>query len=178
MRPLPTIERISAGPFSLRPWTMDDVPVVQEAGSDPYIVAVTTVPDSGSADDAADFIRRQWKRRADGTGYSFAIKDSADVAVGQIGLWLRHVDAGRAELGYWTAPSARRRGVAGHALRALADWAETQLHIPRLHLFVEPSNAASIATAERCGFLREGLLRSWQEIAGTRRDMYVYARVR
>lgn len=139
---------------------------------------MTTVSAGGGAHEAADFVRRQWGRLADGAGYSFAIADRTDLAVGQIGLWLRDADAGRAELGHWTAPSARGRGVAGHALRALTDWADTQLRIPRLQLFVEPWNAASVATAERCGFVREGLLRSWQDIAGTRRDMYVYARVR
>ncbi|MEV0456377.1 hypothetical protein [Catellatospora methionotrophica] len=32
-------------------------------------------------------------------------------------------------------------------------------------------------TAERAGFQREGLLRSWMELGGQRRDMLLYARV-
>jgi ribosomal-protein-alanine N-acetyltransferase len=37
---------------------------------------------------------------------------------------------------------------------------------------------ASIKTAERAGYEREGLLRSHQEIGGRRRDMLLYASIR
>ncbi len=49
--------------------------------------------------------------------------------------------------------------------------------IPRLELYVEPWNLASIRTAEMSGFKREGLLRSWQEVGDERKDMYMYARL-
>jgi RimJ/RimL family protein N-acetyltransferase len=42
-------------------------------------------------------------------------------------------------------------------------------------LYVEPWNVASIRTAEGAGFQREGLLRSWQEVGGVRKDMYMYS---
>lgn len=48
----------------------------------------------------------------------------------------------------------------------------------RLQLFVEPWNVASIRTAERAGFEREGLLRSWREVAGKRRDFLCFSRIR
>ena len=51
-----------------------------------------------------------------------------------------------------------------------------QLH--RLELYIEPWNLASIRTAERAGYEREGLLRSHQEIAGERCDMVLYAAIR
>jgi ribosomal-protein-alanine N-acetyltransferase len=73
------------------------------------------------------------------------------------------------------AASARGRGAAGHAVAAIARWAFTGLRIPRLELYVEPWNQASIRTAERAGFRREGLLRSWQEVGGQRRGMYMYS---
>jgi RimJ/RimL family protein N-acetyltransferase len=52
-----------------------------------------------------------------------------------------------------------------------------ELQVPRLELYVEPWNTASVKTAERAEFQREGLLRSWQQVGGTRRDMYIYARL-
>ncbi|WP_373861389.1 GNAT family N-acetyltransferase [Nocardia grenadensis] len=73
--------------------------------------------------------------------------------------------------------SARGHGVAAHALTAMATWALEELHIPRLQLYVEPWNRASIRTAERAGFVREGLLRSWQKVGERRRDMFMYARL-
>ncbi len=47
-----------------------------------------------------------------------------------------------------------------------------------MQLFVEPWNEASVRTAERAGYVREGLLRSHQEIGGRRRDMLLFAAVR
>lgn len=174
---LPPLPRLDAGPYTLREWAVSDVAAVQEAATDPYIVAVTTVPSPCSTNEALAFVERQWSRLASGAGYSFAVADSTNRTVGQIGLWVRDLDAGRAELGYWTVPSATGRGVATHALGALSDWAQRELRIPRLQLFVEPWNTGSTKTAERCGYQREGLLRSWQEISGERRDLYVYSRI-
>ena len=39
---------------------------------------------------------------------------------------------------------------------------------------VEPWNEGSWRAAERAGFVREGLLRSWQRVGDERRDMYMY----
>ena len=60
---------------------------------------------------------------------------------------------------------------------ALSEWVRAELHIPRLELYVEQWNEASIHTAEAAGFLREGLLHSWQRVDGVRRDMWMYSLV-
>ena len=45
-----------------------------------------------------------------GEGYSFAIADEVTGgAIGQIGLWLRNLDHGRASTGYWVADQSRLR---------------------------------------------------------------------
>jgi ribosomal-protein-alanine N-acetyltransferase len=48
-------------------------------------------------------------------------------------------------------------------------------HIPRRGLYVEPWNTPSIRTAERAGFRREGLLRSWETVGGERRGMLMFS---
>ena len=75
-------------------------------------------------------------------------------------------------------PSARGHGHATEALVAATwfGWTIPELH--RIALHIEPWNTPSIRTAERAGYQREGLLRSYQEIAGERRDMLLYAAVR
>jgi RimJ/RimL family protein N-acetyltransferase len=173
-----TVPTLTAGPFRLRPFTLADIDAVREAASDPYIPLITTVPAAFTEDEGRRFIERQWSRAEQGTGYSFAIADAdTDRAVGQIGLWLKDLGEGRASAGYWLVRSARGRRAAARALQALALWALHELQIPRLELHVEPWNTASIMTAGKAGFQREGLLRSWQEVDGTRRDMYMYARL-
>ncbi|MER6952211.1 GNAT family protein [Nonomuraea sp. NPDC000554] len=174
--PLIVPELSASERFLLRPWRLDDVAAVQEASEDPYIPLITTVPSSYSDAEGAAFIRRQWSRAVDGVGYSFAIADAGDdQAVGQIGLWPG--PRGRASVGYWVARSARGQGVACAALRAVASWGLEGLGIPRLELHVEPWNAPSWKAAERAGFVREGLLRSWQDVGDERRDMYVYSKL-
>ena len=59
--------------------------------------------------------------------------------------------------------------------QALA-WTIPALH--RVELYIEPWNTGSVRTAEKAGYQREGLLKGYQEIAGTRRDMYLYAALR
>jgi RimJ/RimL family protein N-acetyltransferase len=45
----------------------------------------------------------------------------------------------------------------------------------QLHAF--PENVASQRVAEKAGFTREGLLRSYREIRGVRRDLIAYSLV-
>jgi hypothetical protein len=69
-------------------------------------------------------------------------------------------------------------GLAGRALAALATWAFEAIDMVRLELLLEPWNVGSIRTAERTGFVREGLLRQAQRVGDERRDMFIYARLR
>jgi ribosomal-protein-alanine N-acetyltransferase len=162
--------------FRLRAWSLDDLPLVQEAGSDPYIPKITTVPADYTDEAGQAFLQQQWDRATTGEGYPFVIAELAtDRAVGAIGLWLQDIDAGRASIWYWVAPSARGRSTAQETLQAVREWAFRTLRIPRLELYVEPWNEASIRSAERAGFQREGLMRSWDTVGGERRDMFMYS---
>jgi [ribosomal protein S5]-alanine N-acetyltransferase len=174
-----TVPVLAAGPFRLRPFTLDDLDVVREAARDPYIPLITTVPVPCSDDAGRQFIERQWARAQDGTGYSFAIADAATGrAAGHIGLWCRDIGQGRATIGYWVAAPARGRHAAGHALAAVVRWAFGELGVPRLELCVEPWNVASARTALVTGFRREGRLRGWRDIGGERKDFDLYAMLR
>ncbi len=163
----------------LRPWSMADLPAVVDASYDPVIPLITSVPPNGSEQECREYIERQWARAREGDGYSFAVCAATEPgsAAGHIGLWPSAGDTARASTGYWLTASARGIGLAARALATLASWAFTETGVARMHLYVEPWNVASIRTAERAGFAREGLLRSWLRIGDQRRDMYVYARL-
>ena len=175
------VPTLFAPPYRLRPWELSDLDLVREASGDPYIPLITSVPSAFSEAEGVAFIERQWSRARLGQGYPFVIAGAAtDRGVGVIGL--RNVDEGRVSIGYWVVKPARGRGTAAHALRAVAAWGLGELRIPRLELTVEPWNVASIVTAERCGFHREGLLRAWSLRAwnrvGTERcDVFMYSRL-
>ncbi|GAA1394158.1 GNAT family protein [Luteococcus peritonei] len=180
VRMLPELmPRLEDGHVTLRAFEDRDADLVQSVADDPLIPLITTVPTSGTHDDALAFIERQQRRLTEGTGYSFVIADVAsDEAIGQISLWLANIDQGRASTGYWVAPQFRRQGRVRAALALLSEWAMSLPEVERLELYVEPWNEGSWRAAEACGFVREGLLRSWQRVGDEPQDMYVYTRVR
>ncbi len=174
---IPTTVPTLTGPLvQLRAWEDRDAALIRSVASDPVIPLITSVPSSGSDEAITSYLHRQHQRTKDGTGFSFAIADiRSKQAVGNIGLWTRDYDRGRLTIGYWVAEEFRHRGHAQDALATLTKWAVTLPGVGRLQLFVEPWNEGSWRLAEACGFMREGLLRRWQEVGGQRRDMWVYS---
>lgn len=165
--------------FRLRPFEPKDAQLVREASLDPLIPLITTVPSNGTDKEIFDFIDRQHHRLVERSGYSYAIADaSSDQALGQIGLWLKDAGQGRASIGYWVGPRHRNKGIVSAALDAVSGWGLSLPGIYRLELYVEPWNEGSWRAAERCGYMREGLLHSWQEVGGQRKDMYMYSRLK
>jgi len=166
-------------PVVLRAFVDSDADLVRSVAEDPVIPLVTTVPTSGTRPDALAFIARQHSRVASGAGFSFAVLGSASgEPVGQIGLWLRNVAEGRASVGYWIAARYRRRGYAVAAPDAISRWGRSLDGVFRMELHVEPWNEGSWRAAERIGYQREGLLRSWRFIGDERRDLYLYSLLR
>jgi ribosomal-protein-alanine N-acetyltransferase len=173
---MPVIEH---APVVLREFGDSDIGVVLSAAEDPLIPLITTVPAAGGLGEALAYIQRQRQRLPSGAGYSFAIADIATgEAVGQIGLWLRDLNVGRASTGYWIGPEHRRRGYASAALTAITAWGLALDGVHRIELHAEPWNRGSWRAAERAGYQREGLLRSWQQVGDERCDMYVYSVLR
>jgi [ribosomal protein S5]-alanine N-acetyltransferase len=164
------------GSVVLREFTDDDVHLAVELGDDPYIPLIGSLPAFPTTQQALEWIHRQRGRLAEGIGLSFAIADAeSDKAVGAIGLWLQNLSAGRATVGYSVSAAHRGCGIASSALKALTTFAWTIPALYRVELFIEPWNNSSIRVAEASGYQQEGLLRSHQEIGGTRRDMLLYA---
>ncbi|GAB3187612.1 GNAT family N-acetyltransferase [Nesterenkonia suensis] len=155
-----------------------DVVMARELSTDPYVPLIGSLPAHGTVEELLAWIRRQQGRHAEGAGFAFTIADADDAPVGHCGLWLRELDQGRATAGYALAPSARGRGLAADALTALTQFGWTVEGLHRIELLIEPWNTASVRTADRAGYRREGLLHSHQEIGGRRCDMLLYAALR
>ena len=167
------------GSIVLREFTDEDVHLAVELGDDTYIPLIGSLPPHPSAQQAVEWISRQRGRLTEGRGLSFAIADvESNEAVGAIGLWLQNLSTGRATAGYSVASAHRGRGVASSALTALTTFAWTIPALYRVELYIEPWNNSSVHVAEASGYQREGLLRSHQEIGGTRRDILLYAATR
>jgi RimJ/RimL family protein N-acetyltransferase len=166
-----------AGDVLLRPWRAADVPGIVLAFSDPVMQRFSwrTAPYTGT--DARGYLAEQEEARLRGEGLNFALVEphDQDVVLGCVSLSEVRVDQGRAAVGYWLAPQGRGRGAATQAVRLLARWAFADLGLARLELTCGPDNEASQHVAERCGFSREGLLRSHVPFKGGRRDSVIYS---
>lgn len=63
---------------------------------------------------------------------------------------------GVAELGYTVFEAYRRQGIAWSAARCMMRWAREEHGVRRFRVSISPDNAASLALAEKLGFVRTG----------------------
>jgi RimJ/RimL family protein N-acetyltransferase len=128
--------------------------------ADPDVLRFTRIPEPPPVGFAGTWIESYDQGRADGTRQGFAAVDGAGTFVG-LGLAV-HIDreGAEAELGYIVTSQAKGRGVGTAILRRLTDWAFTELGAERLCLVIDVENHASQRIAERCGYQREGVMRS------------------
>jgi RimJ/RimL family protein N-acetyltransferase len=160
----------------LRAWRRSDVAAAHRATLDPLIPRFTRVPEANTERNVRAYLLEQEPRRRAGEEIAFAIADARDEQLlGAIALGRFSWPDARAEIGYWLAPWARGRGIASRAVRLLARWALVDVGLARLELRTDAENAASQRVAERCGFVREGTLRSHEDLKGRRRDVIVFS---
>ena len=82
-----------------------------------------------------------------------------------------------AEIAYDLSPKTWGKGIATSVCQALVAWAHTHVGLLRVQATALESNAPSIAVLERCGFLREGYLRSYRLVRGRPGNFFMYSHV-
>ncbi|QUI36038.1 GNAT family N-acetyltransferase [Streptomyces alfalfae] len=161
----------------MRAWRPGDAATVLAAFSAPEMDRQADRPvDSLAA--ASRWIERRAADREAGTAYAFAVVDEADVPLGNVAVSAVNRVHGTAWVSYWTSLAARGRGTATAGLRALTDWAFTDLRLHRLELGHRTNNPASCAVARAAGFTVEGLQREKLVYGGVRYDVELHARLR
>jgi RimJ/RimL family protein N-acetyltransferase len=109
----------------------------------------------------------------------FAIEDAATGEflgfAALVGLSLEEQEA---EAGYLVPSRHRGRGIATRALRLLTEWAFAELPLERIELKIDTANVPSEVVAERCGYVKEGVLRSTYLKQGLRSDTAIWSRLR
>ena len=156
----------------LRPPDERDVSAIGRGIDDPDVIRAFGRA-TMSAERLLGMNRRRW---AEGTGATFAICDVDGRCVGHV--FVNITGPRRGSVGYWLLPEARGRGLATRAVRLISAWALRDLGLERVGLSTEPSNLASQRVAERCGFQREGIFRSFTEIDGRRIDYVILSLLR
>ena len=144
------------------------------ACADPEVVRwIPRIPTPYSEQDAREFLEHAEKGWEEGTSFGFAITErTGGLTVGSIGVSLNGANG---EVGYFVFAGHRRRGIGERALRLVSRWALEELGLARLQLTTMVGNYASSRLAEKVGFQREGVLRSWLDNRGTRADVVMYS---
>ena len=78
------------------------------------------------------------------------------------------------ELGYWLDQSYVGKGYMTECVKAIIEYAKTELHMKSVNAFVITGHQKSIALLERLGFARKELLKNDTENKGKEVDRYWY----
>jgi ribosomal-protein-alanine N-acetyltransferase len=161
--------------FELRPWRMEDAPVLARHANNKKIADNLRdgFPHPYTPDDAKRFISACLS--AGETRQCLRAISIDGEAAGSIGVFLKEdVYAKDAELGYWLAEPYWGRGVMTKAVRDITARAFAVYDIVRI--FAEPfaENAASRRVLERAGFTLEGVLKQSVYKNGRIQDSCIY----
>lgn len=173
-------ERIETDRLVLRrPLASDAVAMFARYAADPDVVRFLSWPRHLSVDETRAFIEfsdAEWQRWPAGP---YVIESRKD---GQLlgGTGLAFETPFRAATGYVLARDAWGAGYATEALEAVVSIAPG-VGVRRLYALCHPDHPASRRVLEKCGFIREGLLRSHSEFPNLRPgqpgDVLCHARV-
>ena len=162
----------------LRPPAPDDVDAIALECQDPEIPRYTRISSPYHRADAVQFVEDSGRAWVDGTSAAFVIAaPDDDTVLGSVGLMRIDPDRPVAEIGYWVAAAARRRGIATRAVVLVSRWAVLDLGIARVELMTRPENVASQGVAARSGFTREGMLRSYTKLGCGLSDVVMFSLV-
>jgi RimJ/RimL family protein N-acetyltransferase len=162
----------------LKPLTAANLDAMEELVTDADVLRFTRVPDPPPSGFVQSWYGVYEEGRRDGTREAFAIVDPPTGQFLGIAVVPTIDRAARtAELGYVVAPAARGRGVGTDALRLLTEWAFSELGMERLELLISIENERSKRVAARCGYVREGVLRSHHFKGDLREDTEIWSRL-
>jgi RimJ/RimL family protein N-acetyltransferase len=150
---------------------------VSQLVTDPDVLRFTRIPEPVPEDFARAWLNRYEGGRRDGTREAFVAVSSAGEFLGLALALAIDRQAAELELGYVVAPAARGQGVATAMLTCLTEWAFSEVGARRITLIIDVENAGSQRVAQRCGYTREGVMRSIYLKPGRRVDAELWSRL-
>lgn len=145
--------------------------------TDAAALRFTRLPEPVPPGFAQEWVARYEQGRVSGVNDGFAVFTPDGAFAGLALAPAVDRDAREVELGFIVAPGARGRGVATEALRWLTAWAFGELGALRAYLVINRENEPSRRVARRCGYVREGLLRSLHLKGDVRVDAEIWSRL-
>jgi len=172
-RALPQSEHVL---IEVRPIVVADIPPWFECLTDPAVYEHT----SWNVQTPDELSHYAWSTSTEEPSSltRFAIAERATgLLVGTVGFHSVSPQNRTAEIAYDLVPSYWGKGIATYACGLLTSWAHQSCDILRVQAAVLQSNERSARVLSRCGFEREGLLRSYRLVRGVPGDFWSYAHV-
>lgn len=143
----------------LRPWSEQDAPDLYEYAVDPAVGPMAGWKPHESLRESQIIIRELFIKKDD--CWAVSLKDSGKV-IGSVGLHEDRLRQGISSkmLGYVLSQKYWGRGIATEAARAAVAYGFEEMGLSVISVGHFPSNAKSARVIEKCGFIREGTLRS------------------
>ncbi|MGC3982174.1 MAG: GNAT family protein [Steroidobacteraceae bacterium] len=150
--------RLDCGLCVIREWSLADKPALLRYANNADIARhLTRMPHPYTEAHADEFLAQHC---GDEAVPGWAI-DVEGVVVGGIGITLREgVLVKNALLGYWLAEPFWGRGIMSAAVHGVVNYSLDKFDLNRLEAHVFEENPASMRVLQKCGFVREGLLRN------------------
>lgn len=169
---------IESGNLRLRPYRHEDASRLVEACTDERTRQwLAILPSPYTAASAREFVDSRVWNAAMGSRISWAVADrKTDALIADIAIFgMDGLDPLGGEIGYWTHPDARGRGVMSEATRLVIQHAFGPMQMRRLALIAATGNTASNRVAVNAGFSLIGTETRAEPLGdGTFADVNVY----
>ena len=166
---------IEADGVRLRPLEPRDAERITEACSDERTSSwLGHLPSPYTLEDAREYLESRSEQRAAGTGATWAVVDPADDEILATVGYFDYTPDVECEVGYWTHPDARGRGVMTRAVALVTRYAFETLGVARVKAFAAVENKASRQVIEANGFRFTGIERLGAHVRDGRADMALY----
>lgn len=176
--PVDAVPTLMTDRLVLRPFGAEDAAWAEALVSDKEIAKMTSsIPHPYPKGGALSWIASQAREFADGKAISFAITLDGE-GVGTISLMDIKSDHRRAELGYWIGKPFWGNGYATEAAKAVIAFAFEELNLLRVHARHMTQNPASGRVMEKCGMVKEGVMRQHLRKWGDMHDVVMYGIVK
>jgi RimJ/RimL family protein N-acetyltransferase len=173
----PARHDLTDGVVLLRQPLRSDAAAIVAGASDPDVVRFTHVPSPYRPEDLDRILEIAvdgWSASTDAV-FAVCAADRPDELLGLIGLHgvdLTGDPGGVAEIGYWTRPEGRGRGLTSRAVVLASRWALDELGLAVVEWYADTDNPASRRIAEKAGYVIGGVRRRGTLHRGRRVDVW------
>jgi RimJ/RimL family protein N-acetyltransferase len=119
------------------------------------------------------------KRKETGRLTNFVIRDKNMNLIGGIGFHLKYgINSHKDEIGYWLGREFWNKGIMTSVVKKICELGFFEMKLIRMEAIIFEYNKASARVLEKCGFIKEGVLRKYILKDGKILDGLLYAVVK